>query len=162
MFMLKNVVQNKFIIWRLFRHHCQLELKNVKNSKLVRHTLKSRILYVPTYFFKKYENFVQNSKRHKINVSSQFLCFFFRFLKVKFLGIVGMRLYRQFQEDENCLRLRKNHVFYFGVLFTGTKLLIYISSLIVKLTSFARSENTMEGPPLMRLRNHFILHEFFF
>ena len=42
MFMLKNVVQNKFVIWRLFLHHCQFELKNIKNSKLVHHTLKSR------------------------------------------------------------------------------------------------------------------------
>ena len=42
--MLKKAVQNKVIIWRLFLHHCQLQLKNVKNSKLVRHTLKSRTL----------------------------------------------------------------------------------------------------------------------
>ena len=40
--MLKNVVQNKFIIWCCFLHHCQLQLKNVKYSKLVLHTLKLR------------------------------------------------------------------------------------------------------------------------
>ena len=49
MFMLKNVVQNKFVIWHLFLHHCTLQLKNVKNSKLVRNTLKSRTLVQSEY-----------------------------------------------------------------------------------------------------------------
>ena len=35
MFMLKNVVKNKFVIWRLFLHHCQLQLKNVKKFKII-------------------------------------------------------------------------------------------------------------------------------
>ena len=52
--------------------------------------------------------------------------FYVSFSKSKVFRSVGMRLYRQFQEDENCLRLGKNHVFYFGVLFTGTKLLTNI------------------------------------
>ena len=30
--------QNKFIIWRLFLHHCQHQLKIFENSNLVRHT----------------------------------------------------------------------------------------------------------------------------
>ena len=54
MLMLKNVVQNKFVIWRFFLHHCQLQLKNVKNSKLVRHTLKSRTLVKPLKFLRKW------------------------------------------------------------------------------------------------------------
>ena len=44
MFTHKNMVLNKLVIWHLFLHHFQLQLKNVKNSKLVRYTLKSRTL----------------------------------------------------------------------------------------------------------------------
>ena len=42
---------NWFIIWRLFLHHCQLQLKNIKNSKLFHHTLKSRTLENWVHFF---------------------------------------------------------------------------------------------------------------
>ena len=55
--MLKNVVQNKLVIWSFFLHHCQLQLKNVKNSKLVRHTLKSRTLAAPFEKISKNFNF---------------------------------------------------------------------------------------------------------
>ena len=70
--MLKNVVQNKFVIWRLFLHHCQLQLKNVKNSKLVRHTLKSRtFIHLKNFKLKFFRSLVADEEQFagsKVNI----------------------------------------------------------------------------------------------